>query len=128
MTSPSGAMIRKVCRQPSSATSSGTAMAPAAPPRVRPVLDRPCGRAQRPGGNQRTTAVLITGKTGACVTPTRNRTSISEPITTTAEEVPLPGTRLVTRVRITHRINSQVSTRRGPRRSPSTPPGNWKIV
>jgi hypothetical protein len=121
-------MIRKVGRQPYCATISGTAIAPAAPPSVRPVLDRPSGSAQLPGGNQRTTLVLTTGKVGAWVAPTRKRTSISIPTIRATEKPSRPGTRLVAAVRMAHITAIAASMRRGPIRSPNTPPGNWNIV
>jgi len=90
----------------------------AAKPRVRPELDSPVGKAQLPAGNQRSMLQLMTGKTGAWVMPTRNRTVISETRIIPTDAVDESGTKVVTMVNTVHKLAIRTRLLRGPNWSP----------
>jgi hypothetical protein len=97
-------------------------------PSERPVLVSALGSAQRPGGNQPSTVPAWIGKIGACVAPTKRRTTTSETRTPVAEAAIRLGAKPVNQVSTPQVIVMLPSASRGPSFSPKMPPGTCRNV
>ena len=106
-------------RQPKSTISNATKTGVTAPPSRAPAWVTPCAQPRSEGSIQRDSDRVAIGNDPASPIPNRKRHTIIEP----ADQVAA-----VAAVKTDHHNTTPVSARRGPNRSPSHPPGIWKIA
>src|SRR6202453_3327375 len=90
-----------------------------APPKREPACVAPCAKPRSVGNIQRESDRVAIGKAPASPIPKRKRINAIDPALQAST---------VAQVNRDHHVTMSVSARRGPIRSPSQPPGIWKIA
>src|SRR5215813_12771533 len=106
--------MKKTLRQPKPAISATAIGGVNAAPRRAPECVMPCAKPLSPAGSQNESARVAVGNAPASPIPKKNRTTYIDH---------LPRANEVAAVKADHQKTNIASTRRGPNRSPSQPPG-----